>query len=87
MTPSHCFVSYNMFTVQHDKGVTDSQGGHCILGSSDPQSLDPIGFSDRGSLNPGVTVSSDTGPYPRLRSHAYPVPRVAGFCIIILYTK
>ena len=34
------------------KGVTDSQGGHCILGSSDPQSLDPIGFSD-----PGVTES------------------------------
>ena len=61
---NHCFVSYNniMFTVQHDnvrrsilanrikkKGVTDSQGGHCILGSS-----------DRGSQIRGVTVSSDT---------------------------
>ena len=63
MTPSHCFVSYNMFTVQHDNvrrsilaNRIKKKGGHCILGSSDPQSLDPIGFSDRGSLNPPTPV-------------------------------
>ena len=65
---NHCFVSCNMFTVQHDNvrrsilaNRIKKKGGHCILGSSDRGSLNPIGFSDRGSQIRGVTVSSDTG--------------------------
>ena len=55
-----------MFTVQHDNVRRSDpywqieRGGHCILGSSDRGSLDPIGLIEWGSQIRGVNVSSDT---------------------------